>query len=267
MHRLTNHGRSVPSHLHPVPSQGFCTVLSPCACSVPSKPPATLWTPTSMSPTCPDGVWPLPGWAGTKGASHAHPKYILGTLRGSGADQGCPRRVAETGMGSTQAALEAPQATGPVKPLRITSLMLMDFSLMPQIKVIGLGWPMDSAQVGRGGSARAVIDPAHPRRACVPWAAPHPARPLSALSLAFWFAQTPKTRPEIHLSLSRSLIQARRLLLERIGGGECQGSAAAFTPSGEHGQRLGRARRSGIRFHKSLLFPAVPQPSHRPQRA
>lgn len=29
--------------------------------------------------------------------------------------------------------------------------MLMDFSLMPQIKVIGLGWPMDSAGVGRRG--------------------------------------------------------------------------------------------------------------------
>lgn len=58
---------------------------------------------------------------------------------------------AQPAMGSTQAAPAAPWATGPVKPLHITSLMLMDFSLMPQIKVIGLGWPMDSAGVGRRG--------------------------------------------------------------------------------------------------------------------
>lgn len=200
MHRLTNHGRSVPSHLHPVPSQGFCAVLSPCACSIPSKPP--FGNPPSMSPICPDQVWPLPGWAGTKDASPTHPKYILGCLHSSGAGWGCPSRDAEQGTGSTQAVLEAPQASGPVTPLHITSLMLMDFSLMPQIKVTGLGWPMDSAQVGRGGSARAGIDPARPSCACMPWAAPHPALPLSALSSAFWFRQTPKSCPEIHLSLS-----------------------------------------------------------------
>lgn len=51
--------------------------------------------------------------------------------------------------GCTQAAPAAPWLTSPVKLLHITSLMLMDFSLMPQIKVIGLGWPMNPAELGR----------------------------------------------------------------------------------------------------------------------
>lgn len=55
----------------------------------------------------------------------------------------------EPGTGSAQAALAAPRPTSPVKLLHITSLMLMDFSLMPQIKVIGLGWPMNPAELGR----------------------------------------------------------------------------------------------------------------------
>lgn len=191
-----------PAICTPSPARVFVLCSAPVPAASLQNPLPLFGTPPSMSLMCPDRVWPLPGWAGTKDASPTHPKYILGSLHGSGAGWGCPSRDAEQGTGSTQAVLEAPQASGPVTPLRITSLMLMDFSLMPQIKVIGLGWPMDSAQVGRGGSARAGIDPAHPSCACMPWAAPHPALPLSALSSAFWFRQTPKSCPEIHLSLS-----------------------------------------------------------------
>lgn len=61
--------------------------------------------------------------------------------------QGCHAPVWTWSQG--RAAPAAPRLTRPVKPLHITSLMLMDFSLMPQIKVIGLGWPMNPAQLGR----------------------------------------------------------------------------------------------------------------------
>lgn len=74
----------------------------------------------------------------------------------------------------------------PVRAAHITSLMPMDFSLMPQMKVIGLGWQMNPAQLGR----TRLIPPI-----------PGCARGL--------FAHTdPKTHPEIP-SLSCSSVQTR----------------------------------------------------------
>lgn len=45
--------------------------------------------------------------------------------------------------------------------------------------------------------------------------------------------------------------------------GECQGSAAALTPSGEQGQRLGTARSSGVLFHSPFCSQPCPSPPTR----
>lgn len=152
MHRLTNHSRSTGSHLHPIPSQHSCATL--CTSS-PSKPPATTVPLTTT-------------WATQRRdqsltySSLGKQKWCFPPKKPQSAIspwlQGCPLHHQPClamdmepwmAMGSIQGVPAAPRPTSPIKLLHITSLMLMDFSLMPQIKVIGLGWVMNPAELGR----------------------------------------------------------------------------------------------------------------------
>lgn len=150
MRRLTNCGRNTGSHLHPIPGQHFCARLSPCVPSWPLEAPSHHHAPNHNVGN--SGERPRSGLfqAGQAKMMLTPPKKKFWEISMALGLPPVPPAKPWHGYGaSAQAAPAAPQPTSPVKPLHITSLMLMDFSLMPQIKVIGLGWPMNPAELGR----------------------------------------------------------------------------------------------------------------------